>query len=601
MCGIAGYLNFQNRRSPDDIQATISRMNAAIAHRGPDNRGQWADPENYCHLGHTRLSILDLSAEGHQPMTSHDERYVITFNGEIYNFRWLRGKLEKLGHQFRTGTDTEVLLAGFSQFGIDLFPSLDGMFALAIYDRETGRLTLARDRAGEKPLYYAAGDGFFAFASELRALLAVNELPVSLSEEALALYFTLRYTPAPYSILDPIRKLVPGTIMQIERDGRISARRFHVFSINQDEEVPAEKIDAYADALEQSLTQSLTDRLNSDVPLGMFLSSGVDSALACALLSAKLGRKVKTFTIGFEGDAGSEHDAARAIAGHLGTEHHEHIFSAADFDRICDSIGTLMDEPNGDRSCVPTYLLSEFTRKHVTVAISGDGGDELFGGYSRYPGFAAAYDQTPGAHPVAMVQAYIERGLPVYPAAAVEKAFPAGYGAVRGFHEMFAPVFMHLYRPALHALRQLDFDTYLPGAVLAKVDRMSMRHGLEVRTPFLHPVVMGLASRASLGICMTKQGVQKAVLRNLLMRYLPKELALAPKKGFGMPASVFLNNAERINAELNAAYQRLSGTRFFRERPTALGSLFMSKGLNANALWSSIVLAKWVDSVERPL
>lgn len=600
MCGIAGYLNFKPDRAPDAIQAVIARMNQGIAHRGPDDRGQWADPENFCHLGHTRLSVIDLSPAGHQPMESSDGRYVISFNGEIYNYRNLRSQLEKLGHTFRTGTDTEVILAGFRVDGTDFFNVVDGMFALAIYDRQTGTVTLARDRAGEKPLYYASGDGFLAFASELRTLLEVPELPVELSESSLALYFTLRYVPDPDSIIASVKKLEPGCVLQIRRDGKQRLNRYYSFELDMMGEVGPDRLKPYVDTLEEALSEALTDRLNSDVPLGMFLSSGVDSALACALLAKKLGRQVKTFTIGFEGDPGSEHMAARDIAQQLGTEHHEHIFNAADFDRICGDIGKLLDEPNGDRSCVPTFLLSEFTRQHVTVAISGDAGDELFGGYSRYPAFAVAYDKDRSGRAPAMVQTYIERGLPVFEAAAIREALPQGYEAVLDFYDRYAPVFMHIGRPALHGLRQLDFRTYLPGAVLAKVDRMSMRHALEVRTPFLSPRMLNLAGRAGLGLCWNGS-MQKLALRHLLARYLPAPHVQAPKKGFGMPPSVFFNNKPQLEQELGNAYRRLNATRFFGDRPGALDRLFRAAGNGINAIWATIVLAKWVDSVERPL
>jgi asparagine synthase (glutamine-hydrolysing) len=600
MCGIAGYLNFDPARAPETIQATIARMNRRLAHRGPDDRGQWADPDNLCHLGHTRLSVLDLSPAGHQPMHSADGRYTISFNGEIYNYRDLRRQLETLGHRFRTGTDTEVILAGFAVDGIDFFTVVDGMFALAIFDHETGITTLARDRAGEKPLYYAAGDRFFAFASELRALLEIDSLPVELSEAALALYFTLRYVPAPDTILTGVQMLEPGCVLQVARDGRQMQRRYYSFEIDQAQEVGPDRLDKYVDALEAELCTALTDRLNADVPLGAFLSSGVDSALCVALLTQKLGRPVKTFTIGFEGDERSEHEAARRIARHLGTEHREHVFTAADFDRICSEIGRLLDAPNGDRSCVPTYLLAEFTRRHVTVAISGDAGDELYGGYARYPGFAIAYDRDRTARAPAMVQAYIERGLPVLAAEAVRAALPQGYAAVLDFYARYAPAFLHLGRPALQALRQLDFRTYLPGAVLAKVDRMSMQHALEVRTPFLSPRMLALAGRAGAGLCWNGR-MQKLALRHLLARYLPAEHVQAPKQGFGMPPSVFFNNRTRLQQELEAAQRRLQETRFFGQRPGALDRLLAAAGQGINAIWATIVLARWVDSVERPL
>jgi asparagine synthase (glutamine-hydrolysing) len=600
MCGISGYLNFQQKKSPTHVQGLIGKMNAKLAHRGPNNRGQWEDPENHCHLGHTRLSILDLSPAGHQPMLSSAGRYVISFNGEIYNYKELRKQIEKFGVKFQTNTDTEVLLQGFIHMGTMFFQIMDGMFAFAIYDRKTGILTLARDRVGEKPLYYAFGDSFFVFGSELKSILEVDDLPVSLSEESLTLFLTLRYVPSPLSILDPIRKLNPGTFLQINKQGGQHQEKYYAFEIDQDNEPPVENVEEYCDSLEEELLESLRGRLNSDVPLGMFLSSGVDSALACALLTQRLKKDVKTYTIGFSGDADSEHDAAKKISDILGTDHHSYIFTDEDFNSICDKIGNVLDEPNGDRSCVPTYLLSEFTKQHVTVAVSGDGGDELFGGYGRYPGFADAYDKAPHLNPREKVQTYIEQGLPVFPPESVRAAFPESYDSVLSFYEKYTPAFMHIRRPAIHALRQFDFHTYLPGAVLAKVDRMSMQHSLEVRTPFLAPKVLKLASQASEGLCWSGN-VQKVALRKLLSRHLPDEHVYTKKKGFGMPPSVFFNNQQKVEAELRTAYNYLGSTKFFSQRKRGLDLIFGSASKNINAIWAVIVLSKWIQSVQRPL
>ena len=600
MCGINGYLNFRTQYPPEHIQQIIGKMNNALVHRGPDNQGQWRDPDNFCHLGHTRLSILDLSSAGHQPMSSEDGRFVISFNGEIYNFKELRLMYERKGQQFKTGTDTEILLHAFTKLGPVVFQALDGQFAVAIYDRQKGIVTLARDRIGEKPLYYAIESGFCVFSSELKALLEVDQLDVQLSEEALTQYLTLRYVPPPKTILDPIKKLPPGFYLQIDRNGNSRVERYYSFEIDQDNAPGLGDLDTYCDEVEEALIDSLKVRLNSDVPIGVFLSSGVDSSLVCALLSKKLDQNIKTYTIGFSGDENSEHHAAESISKELGTDHSTHIFSASNFDVICDKIGDILDEPNGDRSCVPTYLLSEFTRQHVKVAISGDAGDELFGGYGRYPGVAKSFDGMAPGNARQKVKAYIEQGLPVFPPQAVQAAFPDAFEKLSDFYEAYAPAFAHIRRPSIHALRQLDLHTYLPGAVLAKVDRMSMQHSLEVRTPFLSPKMLALASKASEKACWS-DGIQKVVLRRILSKYLPDQHVYAPKQGFGMPSSVFFNNKQRIEAELRTAYHVLRATNFFQSRHQALDAMFGSVTANINSIWAVVVLSKWIQSINRAL
>jgi asparagine synthase (glutamine-hydrolysing) len=596
LCGIAGYLDRKQTADGEQIRAAVKRMTDGLAHRGPDAAGLWASADKYCYLGHRRLSIIDLTAEANQPMHDASERYVISFNGEIYNYKELRAGLEARGIQFRTQSDTEVLLRAFIADGISVFEQADGMFAVAIYDALTKTLTLARDRAGEKPLYYIDAPGFFAFASELRPLLTVPDFSPSLSDDGLALYMALRYVPPPRTLIKDIHKLQAGSILEIKADGTRTHRRYFNFDVDDQAAAKPLDLDAYAEEVQSALEASLRARLNSDVPVGAFLSRGVDSSLICALLAKRLNRSVKTYTVGFADDPENEGPAARSIAQILGLEHAEYNFGTNDFDNICSQIGALLDEPNGDRSCVPTYLLSQFTREHVKVAISGDGGDELFAGYGRYLIFLAKNGSVIWPNAAAVPQRYFETSLPVFPWNAIRETLPQAFAAVTEYTGSFGPLFSHPNRSAINALRVLDFNSYMPGAVLTKVDRMSMRHGLEVRTPYLSPGLYALSRRGSLP-AFVSGNTQKVVLRKLLARYLPAEHAAAPKKGFGMPKSVFLTNQERVRKELSACRDILERSAFFRARKGVGDAFIKWSGSNMNAAWATIVLARWIESI----
>jgi asparagine synthase (glutamine-hydrolysing) len=601
MCGISGVLTHRPWAFSPDASAVVARMTKGLIHRGPDAEGLWSAPDSVCHLGHRRLSVIDLSTAANQPMISADGRFAIAFNGEIYNFRNLRAHLETKGVSFRTSSDTEVLLQCFIAEGPAAFQRFDGMFAVAIYDTREKVLTLARDRAGEKPLYYVASPDYFAFASELRPLLSLPGQSPRLSERGLALYMALRYVPPPFTIVDTVAKLEAGAVMQIDAAGRRTSTRFFRFDIDDAAAARPRDLDAYGEEIEAALQDSLTARLNSDVPLGAFLSSGVDSSLVCAILTQRMKRPVKSFTIGFEGDASSEHTAARAIARHLGTDHRDYVFGVSDFERICAEIGTLLDEPNGDRSCVPTFLLSQFAREHVTVAISGDAGDELYAGYGRYLAFTTGNAKTVWPSAEAIPRSYFERALPVFPWPAIRETLPESFAHVLAFADSQAPLFTRAGRTMLNALRLMDFESYLPGSVLAKVDRMSMRHGLEVRTPYLSPAMLSLSSGAHVSACVDETGLQKAVLRRLLAKYLPRTHVEAPKLGFGMPKSVFLNNAARVKGEIAKALPVLAETSVFASPRERADRFVAAAFANTNAAWSTIVLAKWIESVGTPL
>ena len=595
MCGLVGLLDYRRRFAAGHGGTIVRDMAAAMHYRGPDMDGYWSSADDLCHLGHKRLSIIDLSPAGRQPMADDSGRYQIVFNGEIYNFRELRDRLSAAGVTFRTKTDTEVLLNGYIKFGSAIFAQLDGMFALAIYDTLERTLTLARDRAGEKPLYYFSEPGLFAFGSELHTLTKIPGLDWSLSAGAVALYMLYRYVPAPQSILAGVRKLKPGCTLYVDAQGRVEERRYYAFEIDPDGEVSQQGFGETCERVESAMIESLRRRLIADVPLGMFLSSGVDSTLVCALSARKLGVTPRTFTVGFEGDDNSEHLIARETARHLGTQHTEHVFTAADFDAVGRNMGALLDEPNGDRSCVPTYLLCKFAREQVTVALSGDGGDELFAGYDRYGPMAASFAQA--ATPSAVLNTYYNQALPVFGYDTAASALPDARAALEAELDLAQPLFQHPGRSVVHGLRQLDFSHYMPGAVLAKVDRMSMRSSLEVRTPFFHPGLLGESGRLPIEYCVNAK-MKKLVLREITARNLPQEISRSvaleqPKRGFGMPASVFLNNQEAVQRELRAAHEALAALRFFQERKAALQAMAAAAVKNINAAWAFIVFGQW--------
>ncbi|HEY1384057.1 MAG TPA: asparagine synthase (glutamine-hydrolyzing) [Dongiaceae bacterium] len=590
MCGLVGFLNFDRRFQPEQAQKIVRDMAETMHHRGPDMDGYWTSEDNHCLLGHKRLNVIGPGAGAGQPMLDDSGRYVIAVDGAIYNCEELRDKLTEAGVTVRTTSDAEVLLKGYIKFGAALFPQLDGMFALAIYDTAQRTMVLVRDRAGEKPLYYRNEPGLFVFGSELQTLTRVPGLDWAISSGAMALYMLYGYVPAPQSILEGVRKLKPGCMLTIDGKGKTFERRYYAFEVDPESEATQEGFRQTCDRVEAAMVESLRRRLVSDVPLGVFLSSGIDSMLVSALAVRKLGAIPKTFTIAFEGDDGSEHAAARQISRHLGTQHYEHVFGIGDFDSAGQSIGGLLDEPNGDRSSVQTHLLCKFAREHVTVALSGDGGHELFGGYGRYDAMSRRFGNATHENPRAVISGYYSSALAVFGVDPIVQALPETRDAVDGELDIALPLFQHPERDVIHGLRQMDFAYYMPGAVLAKADRMSMRSSLETRTPFFHEGVLNEARTLPTQYLLNSK-MAKLVLREIAGRYLPREVALLPKKSSAMPAGGFLGNVRAVQAEVNKAFETLKATRFFGGRVGALKT--MCKVDNVNAVWAFIVLGQW--------
>jgi len=536
MCGIAGLFNATSAYAETtERDRLVRQMINSIAHRGPDAEGVWHDTRGRCSLGHRRLSIIDTSDAGRQPMVSSSKRWIISFNGEIYNFQELRGDLLTAGVTVRGRSDTEVLLEALTLWGADALSRVDGMFAFAAFDTASGQLLLARDPFGEKPLYYVelAGGGL-AFASELQALELLPGVDLEISIDSVAELLMFQYIGAPRTIYQHMRKLRQGHCLAMRAGEPPRVTRYFEFdpgAMGFDTRPLVE----LADELESILERSLRRRLISDVPLGAFLSGGVDSSTVCALVRRRLGLPLKTFSIGFEGSTESEHLIARQFAKHLGAEHKERVL-VPDVSDFLLHVGSVLDEPNADSSCLPTYLLSRFARESVTVALSGDGGDEMFGGYGRYlltlderRGLVSGTDLSAG-------QSYYSQRILVFSDEHVNELMgecpPAASLRLRTLRqELNSP-----NRPLFCRLRKTDVDNYMPGAVLPKVDRMSMQHALEVRTPFLNVELARFAEKLPAS-ALFAEGRGKRVLREIAYRYLPRTLVDLPKRGFGLPVT----------------------------------------------------------------
>ena len=594
MCGIVGLWQKTNIRTRAELEALVKRMTGTIVHRGPDGSGAWVDANARCAFGHRRLSIIDTSNAGAQPFASHDKRWWVTFNGEIYNFKDIRAQLERKGHIFRSRSDTEVLVEALAEWGTSAIEKFDGMFAFAAFDTHAGQLLLARDPFGEKPLYFTTlADGTFAFASELRSLEILPGFDRTIGIDAVAEYLMFQYIGAPRAIYEHVAKLPPAHVMLKSETGA-ETHRYYRFDPGKDL-FHGRSLSDLADELEDILIRSIERRLISDVPLGAFLSGGVDSSLVCALATQKLRVPLNTYSIGFHDAPESEHLVAREFAKHLGTVHHDEIVSP-NVEGFLDMVGRVLDEPNADTSCLPTYLLSGFARQDVTVAVSGDGGDEMFGGYGRYTHTLLQRDlheigELPGWN---AGRSYYGPGILI-----------ASESDVRDLLGYLPPEFQsHLAKlraeidssgqHLLAALRRSDVENYLPGAVLPKVDRMSMQHSLEVRTPYLNVEVANFAQRLPEPLCARRYAT-KRLLRQLACRYLPPHLVNLPKQGFGLPMADWARNSL-----LPKATAMLGGGSALRRGLGAapidrlLARHSAPNGFNAYQLWSVVVLEAWL-------
>ena len=642
MCGIAGFLD--NGTSAEDLRPVVLEMAHAIQHRGPDDAGAWADPISGVALGHQRLSILDLSPEGHQPMLSSSGRFVITFNGEVYNFEELRQRLP--GHPWRGRSDTEVMLAAIESWGLErAVREFVGMFAFAVWDRKEHELHLVRDRLGIKPLYYGWCGRSFVFGSELKALLAHPGFDAVIDRGAVALLMRYGYVPDPYSIYDGIRKLSPGTILRVRPDGKLSlptpywsAREIARCGVADPLPDDAE---AAVEQLHDLLLQATRLRMIADVPLGAFLSGGVDSSAVVAAMQAQSTRPVKTFSIGFAEPEYDEAPHAREVARHLGTNHTELYVTPAEAQSVVPSLSHYFDEPFADSSQIPTLLVSRLARKHVTVALSGDGGDEIFGGYPRYLLADKIWRyiyRVPriARRSIAGSLQFVSSDTWAALFQTIDKLLPAGVRSRRPGEQMhrlaaiaseesqqelykniishWAPsaVVLHAEEPPALSMGMLDnvgltdfrckmmfFDlvTYLPSDILTKVDRASMAVGLEARIPLLDHRIVEFAWRLPISLRM-RPGAGKWLLRQVLHKYVPDKLFDRAKMGFGVPVGKWLRGPLRGWAEAMLDPNRLLQQGFFNvDLVRRTWNQHVDGKRNSQyQLWDVLMFQSWIES-----
>ncbi len=642
MCGFAGYLEPVGRGDGDP--GRVAAMAARLTHRGPDDADVWLDPDAGVALGFRRLAILDLSHAGRQPMRSASGRYVVTFNGEIYNHLRLRSELGS-GVAWRGGSDTETLLACIDRWGVErALERAVGMFAFALWDRSERVLTLARDRMGEKPCYYGRQGSTFLFASELKALKAHPAFRGDLDEDVLALYLRLGYVPAPHSIFRGIHKLLPGTLLRVPAAGAEVGPEDAVPYWSLTEVATAGARSPFAgtereavDELERLLGGAIADQRLADVPLGAFLSGGVDSSTVVALMQQQSTQPVRTFTIGFDDAASDESGHAAAVARHLGTEHVELHVTADDAMHVAPRLPEMYDEPFADASAIPTFLVAQLARRDVTVALSGDGGDELFAGYERHARALRLHDAVERVpRPLRRVAA---GALGAVPSRAVGGALTALSIGTHPYMfasrvdtlrralaaEAFEPLFMTqlslwrdpaavmqrppkpvpsiLFEPGfglpaasrLDRMLHADSLTYLPDDVLVKVDRAAMAVSLETRVPLLDHRIVEFAWSLPEGL-KRRGGVGKWVLRQVLARHVPNGLVDRPKQGFGAPTGAWVRGGLRDWAEEALSEARLRDDGLLR--PDVVRALWAQHLAGRHdwkyRLWPLIVLQHWL-------
>jgi asparagine synthase (glutamine-hydrolysing) len=645
MCGIAGF--WSPSLSASDRRETIRGMTVRLAHRGPDADGHWVPADTPVALGHRRLSILDLSAAGAQPMWSASGRYIVSFNGEIYNFRELRERLHAAGAVFRGTSDTEVLLAGFEAWGIAAtLREATGMFAFAVWDLREQELFLARDRVGEKPLYYGTCGDSLVFASELKAIRQHPHFTGEIDRGAVALLMRYGYVPAPYSVYRRIGKVMPGTLLRFRlRDGLTPSVTTYWSALTvcrAGVARPTTRSDAeLIDDLDALLRRAVADQMVADVPLGAFLSGGIDSTTVVAMMQAQAKAPVRTFSIGFFDPKFEEARHARQVAAHLRTIHTEHYLSAEESMRVIDRLPSMYDEPFADWSQIPTYLVSTLAREAVTVALTGDGGDELFGGYDRYVGLDRIWRRVRMLpHPARLALArWIgaiaddghRRGEARTPrledSGAARRAHRLGVKARKVarllrcqwredlYQELLSswsdtarlvpgeaqlPTALNdvtqLMPAATFAQQMMHFDLmfYLPDDVLAKVDRAAMAVSLETRTPFLdHRVVEFAAALPLRAKLRNKQS--KWILRQLLDRYVPRAFVERPKMGFGVPLHDWLRGPLRewADAILDPAHIARHGLFDPAEVRNIWEQHLSGYANNTATLWPVLMFDRW--------
>ncbi len=621
MCGIVGRVGFS-----EHLSGIIEAMSRALYHRGPDGSGIWVDDALSVGLGHRRLAIVDLSSSGNQPMISAKGRYIVVFNGEIYNHRELRRRLD---YPWRGHSDTEVILAAIQQWGLEkTLPELVGMFAFGVWDTLEKTLHLVRDRMGEKPLYYGWREEIFLFGSELKAIKAGCLGGLEINPDALALYLRYLYVPAPYSIYQNVFKLPAGYVLSIDAQGKkIDLKPW--WQLNEAVRKGKETlIQSEAEAcylVETALRESIRGQSSADVPLGALLSGGIDSSLIVALMQSELKAPVQTFTIGFQEAAYNEAGYAKAVAAHLGTEHRELYVTPQEAQQVISLMPQIYDEPFADSSQIPTFFVAQLTKKTVTVALTGDGGDELFGGYNRYfwgqriwrkiAWLPAPWRRLLGeallrvapchwekVHKLADRLRHVQDLDDLYLSLVSEWAHPeqvllSGKEADHFLQDRKSwPAFVS----GEERMMFLDSMTYLPEDICTKVDRASMAVSLETRAPFLDHRLVELAWRLPLSMKI-RQSQGKWILRKIVHQYVPKSLVERPKQGFGVPIASWLRGPLRPWAESLLDPERLAVEGFFKPEIVArIWRQHMQGECNVqHKLWALLMFQAWLAQDQR--
>lgn len=647
MCGIAGFIS-NNWIEEIAAKDTVMRMADEIAHRGPDSFGAWVDAEQGVALSHRRLAIVDLSEAGHQPMTSPSGRYVISFNGEIYNHLELR-KLITENFRWRGRSDTETLLALFEIYGItESIKLISGMFAIALWDRELEQLTLIRDRIGEKPLYYGWQKNTFLFGSELKALRTHPVFESIINRDTIFDFFQQGYIEAPGSIWSGINKLMPGTFVQIRRfDQNVMAKPIQYWS--RDESIIKNRIDldissdaACINAIESEIRRSISSQSVADVPLGAFLSGGVDSSLIVSMMQTIATKPIETFTIGFSDNKYNEAAHAKTVARYLGTNHNELYISDSDARSVIPHLPAIFDEPFSDISAIPTLLLSKFARKQVTVVLTGDGGDELFGGYSRYRNFASTlmwklrkslpipiikliqkFFNTQAPHTVdlmlnaamkvsglSMSRDLLTNNKELLMALLSSQNFTTHYKKLisywitpplnyqRSIRKSidFSDSLFNTEQDRIEHMMSMDFMSYLPDDILTKVDRTAMSSSLETRIPMLDYRVVEMAKQIPFHMKI-RNGQGKWILKQILYKHIPKEIIDRPKMGFGAPVDVWIRGPLREWAEYLLSESKLKECGFLNPIPIRKRWLEHTQGKCnwRDSLWLVLMFQSWFE------
>jgi asparagine synthase (glutamine-hydrolysing) len=645
MCGIAGFVDFKPA-SDQALRARARTMADCMDYRGPDASGCWADADAGFATGHRRLSIVELSEAGAQPMVSQSGRFVISYNGEVYNANEIRPELAAKGYTFRGHSDTEVILEACAEWGVRAtVRRLIGMFAFALWDRRERRLWLVRDRLGIKPLYWGQFGGLTLFSSELKGMRAHPGWPVEIDRDAIAAFVRFQYIPAPKSIYRNVYKLPPGAILEVNAGQEPRIERFWTLddAILEGRRNPYRGGDQAAeDELAALLGDAVGRRMIADVPLGAFLSGGIDSSTVVALMQSQSTRPVRTFSIGFEEQGYNEAHYAKAVAQHLGTDHTELYVTPEEARDVIPRLPEIYDEPFADSSQIPTYLISALTRRHVTVALSGDGGDELFCGYNRY--FHAASLRPRLAHlptPLRRLCAATIRAVPPNFVNRIQRLMPRGFGLppqlgdklhklagvmTQNEDETYLSLLSHWHHPEeiinggrepesivvspathnfmpdyIERMQYVDTLTYLPDDILTKVDRASMAVSLEARVPLIDHRVVEFAWRLPPRMKM-RDGKSKWILRRVLRRFVPDSLIERPKMGFGVPIDHWLRGPLRDWAEGHLSQAALTRDGLFNPHLIRTRWAAHLKGHEnwQYPLWTIITLQAWLAHNAKP-